>query len=295
MKKKEYQPQREKEVSEMTKQQQTTAPEAPTVDLLRKRFKMMDEYIESIRKDNLNTGVHSKYLDSLIQWRGDESLERKRVENFIAKATDKKRPGHFWQISDLKARGFVPEEEISEYEHTTYPYRQVNSIHKIKTSDGKFFLRRFETWFALDANGQEIHRSFDFLDFISKPRIEYDRVPVNPQDPDGPTARVKIVRNPINVENDLIKEYITPWSKEKFDEILGYSKNGVIDGRSSTTGPQFVLVHPNHANPVGATYEQMIAPFTDSLFDSIRAPAPEFKDLLNNMKKQAAANVDSYQ
>ena len=72
----------------MTKQQQTSAPEAPTVDLLRRRFKLQDEYIESIRKDNINASVPSKYLDSLIQWRGHEFIERKIVENFIAKATD---------------------------------------------------------------------------------------------------------------------------------------------------------------------------------------------------------------
>jgi hypothetical protein len=77
----------------MTKQQQATAGEKPTVDLLRRRFKLMDEYIESIRKDNINAGVDSKYLGSLIQWRGDEFIERKIVENVIAKATDKKKPG----------------------------------------------------------------------------------------------------------------------------------------------------------------------------------------------------------
>src|SRR5215204_4978937 len=90
--------------------------EKPTLELLRKRFKLQDEYVESIRKDNIDAGVDSRYLDNLVHWRGDEFLERKRVEYFIAKATDKKRPGHFWQISDLKSRGFIPEDEISEYE-----------------------------------------------------------------------------------------------------------------------------------------------------------------------------------
>jgi hypothetical protein len=38
----------------MTKQSQThAAPEAPNVDLLRKRFRLQDEYIKSIRKDNI--------------------------------------------------------------------------------------------------------------------------------------------------------------------------------------------------------------------------------------------------
>jgi hypothetical protein len=69
----------------MTKQQQTSAPEVPTVDLLRKRFKMMDEFVESIRKDNLNAGVPSKYLDTLIQWRGDDFLEKKGLRTLLPK------------------------------------------------------------------------------------------------------------------------------------------------------------------------------------------------------------------
>jgi hypothetical protein len=266
----------------MTKQTTATPEEKPTVDLLRRRFKLQDEYVQSIRKDNIDSGVDSKYLDSLVQWRGDEFIERKRVEMFIAQATDKKRPGHWWQIADLKNRGFVPEDETSEYENKKYPFRKVSSIAKVKTPDGRLFLRRFETWFGLDVNGQEIHRSFDFLDYISKPHIEYDRIPVNPQDPQGPTARVKIVRNPDNHENNLVREYITPWSKEKFDEVLSYSVN------DEGTGPSFILVHPRHTNPVSATYEQMLAEDFDSTFENIRRPAPDFKDIFTNeMKKRA--------
>jgi hypothetical protein len=276
----------------MTKQTQAhiSPEEKPTVDLLRRRFKLQDEYVQSIRKDNIDAGVDSRYLDNLVQWRGDEFIERKRVEMFIAQATDKKRPGHFWQISNLKNRGFIPEDEVSEYENKTYPFRKVNSIAKRKTPDGRLFLQRFETWFALDVNGQEIHKSFDFLDFISKPRIEYDRIPVNPQDPQGPTARVKIVRNPDNHENNLVREYITPWSKETFDQVLSYSVND--DG----TKPSFILIHPQYPNPVSAIYEQMLEDF-DSTFENIRRPAPDFKDIFTNeMKKRAkeAAEVEEH-
>ena len=188
--------------SEMTKQTQAIAvpEEKPSVDLLRRRFKLQDEFVESIRQYNIKEGVDSRY--NPIEWRGPEFMERKRVENFIAQTTDKKRPGHFWQISDLKARGFIPEEETSEYENITYPYRKLNALYKMKTFDGRLVLMRFESWYGLDANGQEVHRSQNNLDFYCKPRIDYDRVPVNSQDTnsEGQTARVKIIRYPHNQE-----------------------------------------------------------------------------------------------
>jgi hypothetical protein len=41
-------------------------------------------------------------------------------------------------------------------------------------------------------------------------------------------------------------------------------------------------------NPASATYEQFTSDEDfDTLFDSIRRPAPEFKDFLNDMKKRA--------
>ena len=271
--------------NKMTKQSQVSA-DAPTVDFLRRRFKMADEYIASIRKDNENAGVKGDY----VQWRGHESMEKKRVEDFIAKATDRKRPGRWWQFSDLKNKGYIPEDEESEYEKRTYPFRQVNSIIKRKLPDGRFVLQRFETWYALDANGQEIHRSFDFLDYYAKPRIEYDRLPADPQNPDGPSVRVKIVNHPDNHENNLVREYITPWSSEKFQEILDYS----VNNDNSTTGPSFVLVHPSYSNPVTATKEQMLAPNEefDSVFKEIFEPKGDFKDFLKDIKKQAKKAAD---
>jgi hypothetical protein len=42
---------------------QTHAPteEKPSAELLRRRFKLMDEFVESIRKDNVKAGVDSRY------------------------------------------------------------------------------------------------------------------------------------------------------------------------------------------------------------------------------------------
>ena len=272
------------------KQTQATAvpEEKPSVELLRRRFKLSDEFIESIRQDNVNAGVDSSY--DFVQWRGSEFMERREVENFISKVTDKKRPGHFWQISDLKARGLIPKEETSEYENITYPYRKLNCLFKIKLAgDGRLVLMRFETWFGLDLNGQEVHRSFDFIDYYSKPRIEYDRVPVNPQDgTEGQTARVKIVRNPDNHENNLLKEWITPYSREKVDEFLKYAAGPL----NEPNGTALCLKKEGVTNEVSATYEQFIAEDFDGTFERIRTPTPDFKEFLGDLKKKAKQTAE---
>jgi hypothetical protein len=58
-----------------------------------------------------------------------------------------------------------------------------------------------------------------------------------------------------------------------------------------------MLIHPNHSNPCGATYEQMLAEDFDTTFENIRKPAPDFKDIFTNeMKKRAkeAAEVEEH-
>ena len=84
-----------------------------------------------------------------IMYDSDDTPEKKKYLNWLAKVTNK-RTGKFNQIKDLRARELIPEDEISEYEDRTYPYRGLDSLHKISTKDGLYLLRH-ESWFGLDA------------------------------------------------------------------------------------------------------------------------------------------------
>jgi hypothetical protein len=116
-------------------------------------------------------------LDYYIHY-SREPAEKKNYLNWLKAVTNPKKSGFvFNQIADLKARDLIPEDEISEHEVKTYPYRRLDSLFKVKTTDCKLWLMRFETWFGLDPAGQEKHISVNDLDYYRKPVVTYERIP----------------------------------------------------------------------------------------------------------------------
>jgi hypothetical protein len=272
------------------KQTQTHAapePEQPTAELLLRRFKLMEEVVESIRQKNLDAGLDLKRMGEFVQWRGLH--ERKVYDWFLAAVTNPKKPGKFWQIADLKAADIIPEDEESEHEGKTYPYRRLDSLMKIRTADGKLFLRRHETWFGLTKAGQELSISVNDLDYYVKPKVTWEYVPKDPKVPDGPSIRVGSVRIHYDVEQPgMNRVYLTPYDKAKVDEFLKYA--GPLDNHGN--GTSLLLIKEGVPNPVSATYEQFIAEDFDETFKRIRTPAPEFKDFYKHYKK-AAEDVEN--
>jgi hypothetical protein len=72
----------------MTKQQQAQTapvpePEQPTVELLMRRFKLMDEIVDNVRKKNIEAGLDPK-MGYFIHY-DSEAGERRRYNFWIAK------------------------------------------------------------------------------------------------------------------------------------------------------------------------------------------------------------------
>jgi hypothetical protein len=279
----------------MTKQTQTTATpeEKPTADLLLRRFKLMDEIVEDVRKKNIEAGLDPKLMGYYIMYDSEDSAEKKRYLMWLAKVTNK-RTGKFHQIKDLKARELIPEDEESEHEGKTYPYRTLSALSKVKTGDGKLWLMRHERWYGLDAAGQEVTLPVLDLDYYQKPVVTYERIPKDPGDPNGPSIRVgKIMTHLVfTAEQPGNKTYLTPYSKEKVEEFLKYA--GPLDNHGNGTSLSMIK-EGSGANPVGATYDQFIAEDFDTTFDRIRAPEPDFKDFYKNYKKAKEAAKDDEQ
>ena len=107
--------------NKMTKQQQAhiEPEEKPTPELLLRRFKLMDEIVAEVRKKNVESGLDPKLMSYYIIYDSDDTPEKKKYLNWIAKVTNKK-TGKFNQVADLKARELIPEEELSEHEGKTY-------------------------------------------------------------------------------------------------------------------------------------------------------------------------------
>jgi hypothetical protein len=273
----------------MTKQTIATPEEKPTPELLLRRFKLMQQFIDKVKQTNLDAGLDRKYASYYLDY--PEPFEKTRYEKWLAAVTNPKRPGKFWQIADLKAADLIPEDEENENEGKTYPYRRLSSLIKIKNKDG-IWLQRMEQWVGLTSEGQEKTCPVVDLDYYVKPPLEYQRIPKDPTNKNGPTIRVGFIRpQAFSVEQPgQTRVYITPYSKEKVDEFLKYAA-GPINQRDGTS----LALIKEGVNPVSATYEQFTSDEDfDTLFDSIRRPAPEFKDFLNDMKKQAkkAAEAD---
>src|SRR5215204_5202488 len=91
-----------------------TPEEQPTAELLLRRFKLMDEVVEDVRKKNIEAGLDPKMMGYYIHY-DSESGEKWRYNYWIAKVTNK-RTGRFNQIKDLKARELIPEDEENENE-----------------------------------------------------------------------------------------------------------------------------------------------------------------------------------
>jgi hypothetical protein len=278
-----------------TKQTQTTATpeEKPTAELLLRRFKLMDEIVEDVRKKNIERGLDPKMMGYYIHY-DSESGEKRRYNYWIAKVTNK-RTGRFNQIKDLKARELIPEDEVNENDGKTYPYRRLNALIKVKTEDGKLWLHRIEQWVGIDAAGQEVTCPVVDLDYIRKPQIAYERILKDPTDPSGPSIRVgKIMTNHVwSVEQPGPKTYLNEYSREKVDQYLRYAV-GPIDNHGK--GTSLALKKEGVTNECSATYEQFVSEEDfDTVFERIRTPAPEFKDFLNDMKKQAKKAVDADQ
>jgi hypothetical protein len=270
----------------MTKQSHVVAePEKPTPELLLRRFELMDDFVEGIRKANLKAGLDQKYMGLYIEWRDDFLLKRK-YQNWLKTVINPK-TGKFYQYSDLIANGDIPE---GDYGNALFPYRRLNSLHKIQTSDGTF-LMRYERWHGLSKAGQEIAISVNDLDYWTRPSVTWDFVPRDPTVRDGPSIRVGSVRIFNNNEPGGTRVWLTPFSKEKVDEFLKYSDYS--ENINNGTGPSFVLIKTGVQNPIAVTYEQFVSDDFDGIWNRVRAAPPKFEDFYKDMKKAKEAAEDA--
>jgi hypothetical protein len=71
-------------------------------------------------------------------------------------------------------------------EDKLYPIKQANQIIRIKTADGKEWLKSKQQWIAIDSQGNEIMESFSDLEVWDKPVFQYGMKPKDSKNPNGP-------------------------------------------------------------------------------------------------------------
>ena len=93
-------------------------------------------------------------------------------------------------ISDLDIQQF-------EFETTDIPYARLNRLTRIKSPNGKEWLERMFTIYALTREGNIIHKVIIDSDYYHRPIIQFQYLPENPdsQNNDGKQIHVGIVRS----------------------------------------------------------------------------------------------------
>jgi hypothetical protein len=87
-------------------------------------------------------------------------------QNWQQKVTNSN-TGTFYKISDLHI------EWRRNKEDKPYPIKQANQIIRIKTADGREWLKSKQQWIAIDSQGNEIMESFSDLEEWDKPVFQY--------------------------------------------------------------------------------------------------------------------------
>ena len=71
-------------------------------------------------------------------------------------------------------------------EHKFYPIIHANQIIRIKTDDGKEWLKSKQKWITIDSQRNEVMESFSDLEVWDKPVFQYGMKSKDPKNPNGP-------------------------------------------------------------------------------------------------------------
>jgi hypothetical protein len=97
--------------------------------------------------------------------------------------------GEFFQLEDLRALGAVPSDFRKDEKPKKYPFKKVDTIIRIKKTDGSEWLKSRQSWIGLDRLGNDILKTFVDPELYDRPVFAYQSRPVNPKDVFSKTER----------------------------------------------------------------------------------------------------------
>jgi hypothetical protein len=197
----------------MVKQKEEFTPQT-----ILKRFKAYNQFIEKIRKQNLEAGLDVRRNNNFVSQ--NKLIKQGVYEEFTLKTTNPK-TGKWYTIESLKAAGIISELDAEQFPSRDYPYFRLNRITRIKDTKGEWLQFNY-TIYALTKEGNAINRTISDADFYYRPHVEYRYVPEDPQNPEGKQIHVAIMRDGGwgHEPTSGIKVQLTPYSKEKISTIV---------------------------------------------------------------------------
>ncbi len=135
--------------------------------------------------------------------------------------------------------------------------RKANQIIRLRTADGKEWLKSKQQWIAIDSQGNEIMESFNDLEVWDKPVFKYGMKPKDPKNPNGPKEYGVLGINGYNKQYDLTfnPQNLKTLYKMRPAEEAG-SVTLIIQKIGNDGNP---IGHPYHIEKYGRQIFQLIA------------------------------------
>ena len=125
-----------------------------------------------------------------------------------------KKSMEFITIESLRASGQISETEVQLFKGQIFPRRELIGMTRHRDYDKNDWLIRTERWFGLTPTAVVVTISVSNIDFTRRIHFEPDMVPIDPSQPEGPTARIVKIGTCLPGYETAEKIYLTPFTKE---------------------------------------------------------------------------------
>jgi hypothetical protein len=259
------------------------------------RFELYNNEVERIRKQNLDAGLDVKRNNDYAP---QNHLNQQEVyEKFLKTATNPKTK-KWYTPQSLSAAGEIPDTDLEQFENREYPYARLNRLTRVRTRDGKEYLERMFTLYALTREGNPTHKVIKEADYWHKPIVSYQYVPQDPKDEEGKQIRVGIIRDGgYGWGNEPVgqKVNLTEYSENKVHQILKeIPPNGDFTDLYNGTTLTFVKVGETQDTMVVRTLSEFFEDFETVWKRNRTIPNPnvDIKALIAELQKQSLAAVE---
>jgi hypothetical protein len=266
--------------------------ETITPDLILKRFKLYIEQISKLRQQNLENGLDEKRNNAFVP---QIKLKQQEIyEKFIQQTTNVK-TGNWHTIGSLQSAGILSDADIQQFETTDIPYVRLNRLTRVKSPNGKEWLERMFTLYALTREGNLIHKVIQDIDFYHKPIVTYEYVPENPDIKDGKQIRVAIVKvHEARLEPTGQKVQLLEYSEDKVNQIIrDIPPVGDFADMNNGCGLCFLKIGETQNAMSIKSLEEFTAPDFLKVWQKYRDPKPDtkldVKELVAELQKQTIA------
>jgi hypothetical protein len=226
----------------------------------------------------------AKPMDVIQKLRWAESCRHKKSMEFIT-------------LDSLRAAGQISDAEVKLFGDLEFPRRELTGMTRHKQDD-KEFLIRSERWIGLTLAAGVVTVAANNIDFTRRIPFQPDFVPIDPNEPKGPSARIVKVGRCLPGYETAGKIYLTPFTKEN---VLAAMQKAQRPTEPGLHGRISLMLSKDQAP--NSTSAPDLDTFVNADFDELwkqqTSPTPQIninsKDLANYVKFDKASKEEHTQ